>query len=68
MANPTRLRRRHWGIAASFLVLVVLPALLVGYYLFAIAADQYESRVGFAVRAEESQSALDVLGLSLIHI
>ena len=62
MANPTRLRRRHWGIGASFVLLVLLPALLVGYYLFAIAADQYESRVGFAVRAEESQSALDVLG------
>lgn len=62
MANPTRLRRRHWGIAASFLMLVLTPVLLVAYYLFAIAADQYESRVGFAVRAEETQSALDVLG------
>lgn len=62
MASPTRLRRRHWGIAASLLLLVVLPTVLVAYYLFTIAADQYESRVGFAVRAEESQSALDVLG------
>lgn len=62
MATPTRLRKRHWGIAASFLLLVLTPVVLVTYYLFAIAADQYESRVGFAVRAEETQSALDVLG------
>lgn len=62
MATTTRLRKRHWGIAASFLLLVFTPVLLVTYYLFAIAADQYESRVGFAVRAEETQSALDVLG------
>ena len=62
MANATRVRKRHWGIAASFLMMVLLPAFLVAYYLFFIAADQYESRVGFAVRAEETQSALDVLG------
>ncbi len=61
-AGPTRVRKRHWGIAASFLLLVLTPVVLVGYYLFVIAADQYESRVGFAVRAEETQSALDVLG------
>jgi len=62
MAAAARPRRRHWGILASFFVLVLLPVVLVGYYLFAISADQYESRVGFAVRAEETQSALDVLG------
>lgn len=62
MANPARLRRRHFGILASFVVLMLLPVVLVGYYLFAISVDQYESRVGFAVRAEETQSALDVLG------
>jgi len=62
MANPARPRRRHFGILASFLILVLLPVVLVGYYLFAISVDQYESRVGFAVRTEETQSALDVLG------
>lgn len=65
MANAARPKRRHWGILFSFLIFVVGPAVLAGYYLFTIAVDQYESRVGFAVRAEETESALDVLsGLS----
>lgn len=62
MANPARLRRRHWGIMLSFVLCVLLPSVLAAYYMAAIAVDQYESRVGFSVRAEESQSALDVLG------
>jgi len=62
MAGQARLRKRHWGITASFVLFVMVPTILVSYYLFAIANDQYESRVGFAVRAEETQSALDVLG------
>ena len=65
MAGRARSRRRHWGILLSFLILVVLPSVLVGWYMYAIADDQYESRVGFSVRAAEEQSTLDALsGLS----
>lgn len=62
MATAAQPRARHWGVMISFVLLVILPTALAGYYMFAIAVDQYESRVGFAVRAEESQSALDILG------
>lgn len=62
MATSARPKRRHWGVLFSFVLFVLLPTGLAGYYMFAIAVDQYESRVGFAVRAEETQSALDVLG------
>ncbi len=61
MARHARTRRRHWGILLSFLALVILPTALAGWYMYAIADDQYESRVGFSVRAAENQSALDML-------
>lgn len=61
MATAAKPRKRHWGILLSFVLFVVLPAAAVSYYMYAVAVDQYESRVGFVVRAEESQSALDVL-------
>lgn len=61
MANTARPRKRHYGILASFFLAVLLPTCLAGYYMYAVAVDQYESRLGFVVRTEESQSALDVL-------
>lgn len=67
------MRFRHWVVLLSFLAMVVGPTAYVGFYLFTYAADQYVSRVGFAVRNEESSSAFEFLGnlssiLSLIHI
>lgn len=61
MANTARPRKRHYGILVSFCLTVLLPTFLAGYYMYAVAVDQYESRLGFVVRTEESQSALDVL-------
>lgn len=60
-AGAARPRKRHWGILLSFILCALLPSSMAGYYMYAVAEDQYESRVGFSVRAEESQSALDVL-------
>lgn len=57
-----RLRRRHWGVLLSFLMLVMLPTSGAVYYLFAIANDQYSSRVSFSIRSEEFQNPLDALG------
>lgn len=62
MAGATRVRRRHWGMLLSFVLFVLTPIAAAAYYMFFVAVDQYESRVGFAVRAEETKSALDVLG------
>ena len=55
-------RRRHRLVLASFLVVVLLPALVAGWYLYTRAADQYASVMAFTVRSEENRSALDVLG------
>ncbi|GAA4226832.1 capsular polysaccharide transport system permease protein [Sagittula marina] len=62
MASSARLRKRHWGVLASFVLGVVLPILVVGWYLWTKAADQYASTVAFSVRTEENNSALELLG------
>ena len=53
VAEPARMRHRHWGLALSALICVVLPVIVTALYLFLIAADQYASTVGFIVRREE---------------
>lgn len=62
VARPARMRRRHLGALASFLVLVLLPLDAVTYYLYYVAKDQYASRVGFSVQREEVASAIEMLG------
>lgn len=59
---PARMRRRHWGLILSFLLVVLVPLTAVSYYLFGIAEDQYASSVGFTVRKEESGGASELLG------
>ncbi|WP_299555910.1 sugar transporter [uncultured Tateyamaria sp.] len=62
IAEPAGMRRRHWGLLFSFLLLVLLPLVVAAYYLFAIAEDQFGSITGFTVRSEESGGATDILG------
>ncbi len=61
-ARPRRLRLRHAGVLASFALMVLLPAAVTAWYLWARAADQYASYVGFSVRKEEAGSAIEMLG------
>ena len=61
-ARAARAKARHRLLGLSFLAFVLVPACLAGYYMFARAADQYTSTVGFSVRSEEFSSPLDVLG------
>lgn len=65
-ARPTarlaRLRRRHALILVSFLVMVVAPMALSAWYLWTRAVDQYASDIGFSVRTEEANSAIELLG------
>lgn len=61
-AEPARPRGRHWGILASFILLVLAPLAVSGWYLYTRAADQYASKVGFSVRKEEFNSPVDMLG------
>ena len=62
VAGPATLKRRHYGVMASFVCLVILPCLLSAYYLFALANDQYASRAGFTIRQENDSSAGSILG------
>lgn len=62
MAEPARMKKRHWALIGGVGLFVVLPLLLVGLYLWLVAEDQYASTTGFTVRQEEGASATDLLG------
>ena len=61
-AGPARLRLRHYGIAISFVLCVIVPTILSVAYLMTMARDQYASSMSFSVRREEFQSTLGLLG------
>ena len=62
LASPARAKPRHWGLLLSFLLLVVAPIVVTGWYLYERAVDQYASTLGFTVRSEDVSSAVDILG------
>ena len=63
LAGPAVMHRRHWGLIASFVALVLLPVAAVIFYLIAVAQDQYQSTTGFTVCSQESSGAAnDLLG------
>lgn len=61
-AQSARLRPRHFALILSFAVCVLLPAAITSWYLWARAADQYASTLGFSVRKENVSSAIELLG------
>lgn len=61
-ARRARLRARHRAVLASFVLMVLLPAGIAGWYLWRVAADQYAATVAFSVRKEETSSAVELLG------
>lgn len=62
LANRAEMKKRHWGLMLSFGLFVLLPVLVVVYYLWVHAQDQYSSTTAFSVRSEEGGSASDILG------
>lgn len=60
--GPARLRKRHYGVLGTFVLFVLLPIVVTGWYLWTHAVDQYESQVGFAVRAEGQSATPDIFG------
>lgn len=60
--NASRMKRRHWLIVTSFVLMVLGPAAVTAWYLWERAADQYASTVAFSVRKEEATSAIELLG------
>lgn len=61
-ASPAFRRPRHLVVMLSFFLFVVIPSAVSGVYLYAVAVDQYASKVGFSVRREDSGSAMELLG------
>lgn len=55
------LKPRHWLVLLSFLLIVAMPVTATVWYLWGRAADQYASYVGFLVRSEQNNTALDAL-------
>ncbi|MDK3020800.1 sugar transporter [Pseudodonghicola flavimaris] len=62
IARPAQMKRRHWGLLASFGVVVLMPLIAVILYLWVAAQDQYLSTTGFTVRSQESGGATELLG------
>lgn len=62
VAARARLRPRHFALMISFALCVLLPAAATSWYLWARAADQYASTLGFSVRKENISSAVELLG------
>lgn len=62
IARPARLRRRHWGLILSFVLLVAAPLAATVWYLAEVAQDQYQSVTGFIVRSQESGGASELVG------
>ena len=60
-AQRARMRLRHWVTLAAFVVFCLAPTAATGIYLFARAADQYASTVGFTVRKEEVTNPVETL-------
>lgn len=61
-AEPAPARKRHFGVVAGFLLSVGVPLAITAWYLFAVAADQFASTVGFSVRKEEVASPIELFG------
>lgn len=61
-ARPATRQLRHWLTLVSFVLFVGVPSVGAGLYLMLVAEDQYASKVGFSVRREDTNSALDILG------
>lgn len=62
LAGPARMRKRHWGLGLSVLVMIILPLIATTFYLMVLARDQYASTTAFTIRQEETGSASEFLG------
>ena len=62
VAPKASMRKRHWGLVTSFVLMVLIPLVLVAWYMWGKAIDQYASTAGFTVRSEEAGAATDLIG------
>lgn len=61
-AGRSRLHPRHYRLAVSFALMVLLPVVVSAWYLWAHAANQYASVAGFSVHREDGNPAAGLLG------
>lgn len=54
---------RYFILLMSFLLFVVLPSIVVSFYMVFIASDQYNSTASFAVRSSNAAAPMDLLGV-----
>jgi capsular polysaccharide transport system permease protein len=62
IARAAHMRKRHWGLLVSFVLMVLVPLAATVFYLMAIAQDQYISTAGFTVRSQKNTGASELLG------
>ncbi len=62
IAEPARMRRRHWALVFSFILFVLAPLGAVGWYLSERSVDQFASTTGFSVRRDEAAAPADMFG------
>ncbi len=62
IAAPARMKRRHYLIILSFVLIVIVPTFMSAIYLWGFAKNKYISSMSFSVRTESMQSATDLLG------
>ena len=62
VVHPATLRKRHYGLLVSLVVVIIVPLFLTIGYLYIFAEDQYASNTGITVRTEETSSASDLVG------
>ncbi|WBU56128.1 capsule biosynthesis protein [Paracoccus sediminicola] len=60
--SRTGARLRHWVVLLSFILVVLAPSAISGWYLWSRAVDQYVSTIAFSVRKEEAAPSVDFLG------
>ncbi len=60
-ATNAKLKKRHYGLLTSFLLLVIAPLLAASIYLWVFASDQYASTTGFTIRQEEGGGTSSLL-------
>lgn len=61
LAPLAHMRRRHWGLISSFLMLVAVPLIMVFWYLQERAVDQYASTVAFTVQKGQGAGPSDLM-------
>lgn len=62
ISGPRPQKRRRRLLVLSFIIAVLIPTILGGYYYNFVASDRYTSSAGFAVRGVSAGASIDGIG------